>query len=107
MGVTMQTTDGGVIHIDFSVRKNCYNREAWCYGMCYGCGCCVKNKKERAENRLEYFNELLDEQINFNLWDDQPELREIQEKNIKANIRFFKRKIRYYKNRLEKLEGEK
>ena len=105
MGVWGQTPDGTAIHIDFAVKKNCWNLEASCYGNCYGCGCCAKDKKQRYENRIRYLSGMIDEEEHFDLWDDEPELRAIQEKNVKANISFFKRRLRYYTKELKKLEG--
>lgn len=105
MGVWGQMSDGTAIHIDFAVKKNCWNMEAWCYGNCYGCGCCVRDKKQRYENRIRYLNGMIEEQEHFDLWDDEPELRAIQEKNVKANIRFLKRKLRYYTRKLKEIEG--
>lgn len=99
--------DGTAIHIDFAAKKNCWNMEASCYGNCYGCGCCAKDKKQRYENRIRYLNSMVDEEEHFNLWDDEPELRAIQEKNVKANIRFFKRRLRYYTRKLKEIGDQK
>lgn len=94
------------IHICWAVRKNCYNLQASCYGNCYGCGCCTTKKPDRYINRIKYYEEELEERQNFKYWDDDPELRKIQEKNVFYDIRLFKRRIRYYKNQLKKWEAE-
>ena len=107
MGVWGQMPDGTAIHIDFAVKKNCWNLEASCYGNCYGCGCCVKDKKQRYENRILYLNGMIEEEEHFDRWDDEPELRAIQEKNVKANIRFFKRRLRYYTRKLKEIGDQK
>lgn len=107
MGVWGQMPDGTAIHVDFAVKKNCWNLEASCYGNCYGCGCCVKDKKQRYENRIRYLNGMIEEQEHFDRWDDEPELRAIQEKNVKANIRFFKRILRYYTWKLKGIGDQK
>lgn len=105
MGVWGKMPDGTAIHIDFAVKKNCWNMQAYCYGNCYGCGCCAKDKKQRYESRIRYLNEELREREHFDLWDDDPELRQLQEKNVRFDIRWFKRKIRYYTKKLRELEG--
>ena len=101
MGVWGRTADGAAIHIDFAVKGNCWNMEASCYGNCYGCGCCVKDKKQRYENRIRYLNGMIEEQEHFDGWFDEPETRALQERNVKANIRWFKRKLRYYEKKLK------
>lgn len=107
MGVWGQMPDGTAIHVDFAVKKNCWNLEASCYGNCYGCGCCVKDKKQRYENRIRYLKGMIDEEEHFDRWDDEPELRAIQEKNVKANIHFFKRRLRYYTRKLKGIGDQK
>lgn len=104
MGVTGRMSDGTVIHIDWAPNKNCWNMEAYCYGNCYGCGCCAKDKKQRYENRIKYLNEMIEEQKNFNMWDKEPEWQEIQRKNIEINIKCFKRKLQYYTRKLKELQ---
>lgn len=105
MGVWGRTADGAAIHIDFAVKGNCWNMEASCYGNCYGCGCCAKNKKQRYENRIRYLNGMIEEHEHFDAWDDNPEWRALQEKNVKADIRWFKRKLRYYEKKLKGMAG--
>ena len=105
MGVWGQTPDGTAIHIDFAVKKNCWNMEASCYGNCYGCGCCSKDKKQRYENRIRYLNGMIEEQEHFDNWFDEPEIRALQEKNRQANIEYFKKKLAYYTKKLKKLEA--
>ena len=94
------------MHITFAAKPNCYNMTAWAYGNCYGCGCCSKNKRERYESRLKYFREELEERENFKYWDDDPAMRAVQEKNVKADIKLFKRRIRYYAKRLQEVSGD-
>ena len=104
MGVWGQTPDGTSFHIDFAVKENCWNLEAACYGNCYGCGCCAKDKKQRYENRIRYLNGMIEEEERFDNWFDEPEIRALQEKNREANIKHFKRKLAYYMKKLKKLE---
>jgi len=93
-----------VIFAEFAINKNCWNLFDSYGQICIGCGCCVKNKKERYENRIRCLERWLKEQYEFDGWDDS--IKEIQEKNIKANIRYLKRQLRYYKKQLEKIQKE-
>ena len=87
-----------IVHIDSAPEKNCWNLID-SYGMhCVGCGCCVKDKKTRYENRIRCLERWLKEQYEFDDW--IPKWKEEQEKNIKANIQYFKRQLRYYKSKL-------
>ena len=93
-------------HITFSVRSDCWNMEAWAYGSCQRCGCCSNDKRERYESRLRLMEEHLDHFQNFDNWDDDPEDRVFQESNIRANIKWLKRRIKYYKNKLKAMNKE-
>lgn len=90
------------IIIDFAPQDNCWNQyEA--YYNCIGCGCCVKDREERTRNRLKVLNRLLNEQQEML---DSEILGYHQKKNIKANIQYFKRKIRYYEKVLKEVRNE-
>ena len=91
------------VHICFSKRKNCWNLYETCMS-CIGCGCCSSDPKERAEARLKVSERMLQEQYDFDAWDEDERWKETQRKNIKANIKYFRRCIRYYKKRLQELE---
>ena len=87
------------IHVDFAAGKSCWNLIDSYGELCVGCGCCAKDKKVRYESRIRCLERWLKEQYEFNDW--IPEWKEQQEKNIKANIRYFKRRLRYYKAKLK------
>ena len=91
-----------IVHIDYAKRKNCWNIYDSYSGMCIGCGCCSHDLKKRYEERLKVCKRLLQEQLDFDNWIEG--LEHIQRKNVKANIRYFKRRIKYYRKRLEILE---
>lgn len=88
------------IYIDFAKGKKCWNVYETMY-TCIGCGCCSKDKKLRYQNRVMVLKRQLKEEYDFNNWDDDPELKSIQERNIKSNIRYFKKKLRYYEKLLD------
>lgn len=90
----------GNVHIDFACIEKCWNIIDSYGGMhCVGCGCCSRDKKIRYENRIRCLERWLKEQYEFDDWIE--EWRETQEKNVKANIRYFKRQLRYYRKKLE------
>lgn len=92
-------------HICYSVTDKCWNLID-SYGMiCVHCGCCEDDKLTRYKARIRTLESWLDEQYNFDQWDDEYGLRELQEKNVKSNIRSFKRMLRYYKGKLKEMEG--
>ena len=94
------------IHISRSVQKNCWNFHDSFGEICVGCGCCSKDKKERYESRIRCLEYWLKEQLEFDGWTDG--WREIQEENIKANIRYYKRRLRYYRQKIAELkDGER
>lgn len=93
-----------VIHIDLTPSEKCWNLEAWAFGSCYFCGCCDKDKKKRYESRLAWLERMLEENDNFQLWDDDPDGRVLQETNVRINHGYFMRKIRYYKRKLREME---
>lgn len=90
-----------MIHICYQVKKKCWNFYDSYGEICVGCGCCSPNQLERAKARLALCERQLKEQYEFDGWFE--DLKELQEKNIKANIRYFKRQIRYYKKRVDML----
>ena len=91
--------------IDVQAKHNCYALR-WSFGeICVGCGCCDKDPLKRAKARLDYYTDLLEESENFSHWfEDDPELLALQKKNKASDIRYAKRRIAYYKKRIETLE---
>lgn len=87
-------------HISIAVSKNCYNLYD-SYGMiCVGCGCCSSDKQRRLTARLKLNRRRLKEELEFDRWDDNPEIRALQEKNVAANIAFFEKEIAKYEAKL-------
>jgi len=93
------------MHICYQVKKNCWNFYDSFGEICVGCGCCSDNPVKRAEARLELSKRLLEEREHFDMWDENPEWRKIQEKNVEADKRYFKKRIRYYTRRLKELNA--
>ena len=87
------------IHIDFVPQKKCWNLIDSYGEHCVSCGCCSSDKRVRYESRIRCLERWLKEQYEFNDW--MPEWKEQQERVIKANIRYFKRQLRYYKAKLK------
>lgn len=92
--------------IDFAASNKCY-AVMWSYGeICVGCNCCGRQEKglKMWEARLNYHEEELDGNINFNQWaDGYPEMIETQNENIKINIAYHEAKIRYCKKAIKRL----
>ena len=94
--------------VDIAQKKNCYNIQARCYGMCERCGCCADDALERCKNRIRYLERELEENINFDRWfDDDPDLMALQKKNVESNIKHIRKKLARYKQKLKELEMEK
>lgn len=91
------------VHIDFAKGKTCWNYYETVYS-CIGCGCCSPDIKTRQQNRARVLKRLLQEQYAFDDWSDIPEIKALQEDNVKINIRYLKRKLRYYEKKYT--EGE-
>lgn len=79
------------MHISYSTMGNCINPSS--YGMiCVGCNACGRiDKDKQKESKLKLYKDMLQEQYDFNNWEKG--LEEIQRKNVKSNIEYFKAKI--------------
>lgn len=89
------------VHIDFAVRENCWNLYDSYGQICVGCGCCSSDPTVRAESRLRVCKRMLQEQYDFDDWDEDAGWKRIQQKNVRSNIQYFKRRVRYYEKRLK------
>jgi hypothetical protein len=84
-----------MIHIDFSIRKDCKNLQDSFGEICVKCNACGRfDKKTQKQCYLRVLKEHLKEQKEFNDWDNEPKLRKLQEENIKANIKSIRQKIK-------------
>lgn len=92
-----------MMHICTAIKKNCWNLYDSYGEICVHCGCCSSDPKVRAKARLEVMKEQLDYEEHFDAWCDDPKWRAIQEKNLKSNMKHYKKQIRYYTKRLEQL----
>lgn len=92
--------------VDFAVNDNCWNFYESYGEICIRCGCCSKDKATRYKARYELCRRMIEDQLSFDGWFEEPELRALQEENTKLNLKYFERLSRYYKKRLEGLERE-
>jgi hypothetical protein len=60
------------------------------------------DKSTMYQRRLELNERMLQEQKDFDGWDEN--MRELQEKNVKANIIYFKNRIRNLKRTIARQE---
>ena len=89
-------------HICFQVTDRCWNLID-SYGMiCVHCGCCSPDKRKRYASRIAVLERWIDGWEHFDRWDDDPKGKAFQERNIRSNLKHFRRKLRYYKRMAEK-----
>lgn len=84
-----------MIHIESAVSKDCIN--LYSFGeICVGCGCCSRNPDYRNMiiSRIRYYKQRLYTSQHYNDWDKDEQCRKFQEKIVKDNILYYKRKIR-------------
>ena len=79
------------IFISMSAMSECINPDS--FGeICVGCNACGRfDKDTQKECALKLYKQLLKEQYEFNRWIEGME--EIQQRNIEANIEYYKKKI--------------
>ena len=65
-----------------------------------------KDREERTRNRLKVLNRLLNEQQDMLDSENEYPLSYQQRRNIKVDIQYFKRKIRYYEKVLKEVRNE-
>ena len=90
--------------IDYAVSNRCWNPYESYGEICVGCGCCSKDKVTRYKARYELCRRIIEDLVSFDGWFDEPELRDLQERNIATDLKHFRRCMAYYKKRLEELE---
>lgn len=90
-------------HVDFAVKKKCWNLYDSYGEICVCCGCCAEDKKTRYESRIECLERWIAEKKDFRYWADDPELRKVQERNIAEDLKYWKSRLWYYRNKLAKL----
>lgn len=97
--------------IDTPVTDKCWNLYDSYGEICVHCGCCSKDPLTRANARYELCLEQIAHFNAFDGWDEDPEIRALQERNIKHDLKYFNERLRYYKKRLEEVkkcrDGEK
>lgn len=90
-----------ILHISYSTNKNCINPES--FGViCVKCNGCGKiDETTKYQSQLKIYERQLEERYNFDRWADEEDLRKIQEKNIKSDIKYLKQKIEEIKKKIE------
>ena len=79
-------------HVDFGVMDGCINLQESYGEICVRCNACGRfNKETQKEAQLKLYERQLQDQYNFEGWDD--DFKEIQQKNINFNIESLKKKI--------------
>lgn len=93
------------IIIDRPVADKCWNLYESYGEICVGCGCCSKDPLTRVKARIDVLTRLIGDKETFDQWDEDPDGRALQERNIAADLKVFKRQLLYYRGRLMELEG--
>ena len=87
--------------IDSPTSKRCWNLYESFGEICVHCGCCSKDPLERSRARLRLLKDLLANRKSFDDWSDDPEMAKLQQENIRRDIRTYKRRIRYYEDKVK------
>ena len=91
--------------IDKQVTDKCWNLYDSYGEICVHCGCCSRDPVKRANARYELCLERIAHLNASDGWYKDPEIRALQERNIKKDLKYFNRRLRYYKKRLEELKN--
>lgn len=83
-------------YLDCGLKKNCYNPFESYGVICVGCGCCSEDELTAAKARLGLHRRLLAKAEHFDLWFDDPEMKELQKRNVEAIIKWNKEQIAIY-----------
>ena len=84
--------------MSLSVVKNCVNNDSY-YCICVECNACGRfDKSSQKECYKKMILEKLQNERDFNNWSKNQEIKAIQQKNVKENIK-------YYEKELNKLEA--
>ena len=87
-------------HIDTAVIDRCWNLIDSYGEICVHCGCCSPDKQKRYASRIAVLERWIEKQEKFGGWDDDPEMKALQERNIRSNLKHFRRMLRYYKGKM-------
>ena len=94
-----------IVYADYATNDNCWNPYDSYGEICVGCGCCSKDKATRYKARYKLCQRMIEKQLSFDGWCEEPEIRALQQENIKLNLKYFRRLSRYYKKKLEGLKN--
>ena len=96
-------------HLCVSAKKNCY-AIMWSYGeICCHSNCCGQFGKglKMWRARLRYHRHNLKESKAFDNWADDKDLKKLQQRNKKLNIKYNQQKIKKCEERIEYFKGKK
>ena len=93
-----------MIIIDTPVTDKCWNLYDSYGEICVHCGCCSKDPLTRYNARIEVLLRRIEHCVTFDGWIADSSLRAIQETNIARDLKTYRRKLRYYKKKLDEEE---
>ena len=91
--------------IDTPIIDKCWNLYDSYGEICVHCGCCSKDPLTRYNARIEVLLRWIEQCETFDGWIADSSLKAIQEKNIARDLKAYRRKLRYYKKKMERLNG--
>lgn len=91
-------------YIDAQVSSKCWNFYDSYGEICVQCGCCSKDPLTRYSARIEVILRRIEHCVTFDEWIADSSLRAIQETNIARDLKTYRRKLQYYKKKLDEEE---
>lgn len=94
-------------HICIGVTKDCYNPYDSYGEICVHCNCCGRfDPKTKLQCQLALNKRMLQESRDFDGWQDEPKLNELQRKNVASDIEYFSREIRAIEGKIAEQESD-
>ena len=92
-----------IVHYSEPIKKKCWNLYDIYGEICVHCGCCSINPKARYTARIKCLERWQAENAAFDMWAEDPELCEVQKRNVKLNDKHYKRMLCYYRKKLREV----
>lgn len=94
------------IFVDRPACSECYNTFESFGMICVHFGCCSDDEKDRYTSRIALHKRLLQDDLTFDRWADDEEVRKLQERNVAFNVAWHKEKIAEYEAKLKEIDDD-
>ena len=94
------------VHIDFAVKKDCWNLYETSGEICVGCGCCAEDKGKRYAARIQVLKREIQYFSEFDQWSNVDAFRTMQKKNIALTLKQSRRQLAYYEKKLKDMNEQ-